>query len=163
MRVRCHSKARGSTPVPRQKKGGSHMYRIVAIALLAFMQSGGLVSASSSCSGLPAIVSVAVKGMNASNGLNRYELTGTVVNRGAAQPSNTLQSVDIFSKGTKLDTRSIPPLGPGESYVFSYVSERSSDAGSGTTKLRFQFDVAQPASGGSQDCNAKSDGYSVTF
>ena len=136
------------------------MYRTIAIALLLFMQSGGLVSASSSCSGAgPAIVSVAV---NASNALNRYELTGTVVNLGsAAQPYNTVQSVDIFSNGVKLDTKSIPPLQAGESYVFSYGSERPS-AGTGTTKLRFQIDVAQPASAGSQDCNAKS-GYTVTL
>jgi hypothetical protein len=74
-----------------------------------------------------------------------------------------LQSVDIFSKGVKLDTKSIPPLQPSGSYVFAYASERSSDAGTRTTELRFQLDVARPAAAVSQDCNAKSDGYILFF
>ena|SRR5579862_1705579 len=138
------------------------MIRIsIVVAALLLLAQTATASASTACAGPdPAIVSAAVKGVSADGGLNRYLLSGTVENLGnAAQASNTLQSVDIYKGSEKLDAKSIPPLKPGQSYVFSYVSVRSRDAGKGTTKLTFQLDVRQP----SQNCNAGNDRYSVNF
>ena len=99
----------------------------------------------------PAIVSVAVKGMQSSGGLNHYTLSGKVVNLGStAQASNTLQFVDIYKGSTKLDSRGVPPLRAGESYAFEYVAERSAQAGAQTTALGFRMDVREPANTGSQ-------------
>jgi hypothetical protein len=72
------------------------------------------------------------------------------------QPSNLLQSVDIFNAEDKLDTKSIPPLKPGESFTFTYVSVRSSQAGKGTTQLGFQLDPISP-------CTVGNDRYLLTF
>lgn len=137
------------------------MFRIMTIALLLTAQTI-TASASTACAGAnPAITSVAVKGVNSDGGLNRYQLSGTVVNLGrTAQPSNTLQFVDIYKGSTKLDAKGIPPLKPGESYTFSYVSVRSHDAGNGTTTLAFRLDLRQPST---QGCTTGNDHYSVTF
>ncbi len=137
------------------------MFRIMTIALLLSAQTI-TASASTACAGAdPAIASVAVKSVNSEGGLNRYELSGTVVNMGrTAQPSNTLQFVDIYKGSAKLDAKGIPPLKPGESYTFSYVSVRSRDAGTGTTTLAFRLDVRQPST---QDCSTGNDRHTVTF
>jgi hypothetical protein len=137
------------------------MFRIMTIALLLVAQTAA-ASASTACAGAdPAIASVAVKNVNSEGGLNRYELSGTVVNMGrSAQTSNTSQFVDIYNGSAKLDAKGIPPLKPGQSYAFSYVSARSRDAGKGTTKLTFQLDVRQASS---QDCTTGTHRYSVSF
>ncbi len=136
------------------------MFRIMIIALLMSAQTD-TASASTTCAGAdPAIASVVVKGAHSGGGLNRYQLSGTIVNVGrAAQPSNTLQFVDIYKGSEKLDSKGIPPLNSGQSYTFSYVSVRSSDAGKGTTSLTFRLDVRQA----SQDCSTSNDRYTVTF
>ena len=132
----------------------------MAIGLLLLAQTVA-ASASTTCAGAdPAIASVAVKSVNSAGGLNRYALSGTVVNAGhTAQASDTLQFVDIYKGSEKLDAKGIPPLKPGQSYTFSYVSVRSSDAGKGTTKLTFRLDVRQS----SQNCSAGNDSTAVTF
>ena len=48
--------------------------------------------------------------------------------------------MDVFNAEDKLDTKSVPPLKAGESFTFTYVSIRSSQAGKGTTQLGFQLD-----------------------
>ncbi len=112
----------------------------------------------------PAIVSVAVKGMDSSGGLNHYTLQGKVVNVGSeAQASNTLQFVDIYKGSTKLDSRGVPPLRAGQSYTFEYVTERSAQAGAQTTALGFRMDVRQPANTGSQPCNTSNGVTMVRF
>ncbi len=112
----------------------------------------------------PAIVSVAVKGMHTSGGLNHYTLSGKVVNVGStAQASNTLQFVDIYKGSTKLDSRGIPPLRAGESYTFEYVAERSAQAGAQTTALGFRMDVREPPHTGSQGCNTSNGLTMVRF
>jgi hypothetical protein len=140
------------------------MFRMMTAALLLFAQTAA-ASASTACAGAdPTIVSVAVKGVNSEGGLNRYKLSGTVVNVGRmAQASNVLQFVDIYEVGGKLDAKGIPPLKPGQSYTFSYVVSRSRDAGKGTTELAFQLDVRQPSPPGSQDCNADNDRFTLSF
>jgi hypothetical protein len=107
----------------------------------------------------PAITHVSVINHTTSNQVNRYHLVGTVTNEGTSgQPSNTLQFVDIWYGGDKLDSRGIPPLPLGGSYNFSYDFQRSSDAGSGTTQLTFRIDMRSGS-----NCNPANGRYSVTF
>ena len=134
------------------------MLRTILIAALLCAQTA-TASASTACAGAdPAIGSVVVKATSSDGNLNRYELAGTVTNVGsAAQASNVLQFVDIYAGSVKLDAKAIPPLKPGESYAFSYVSTRSRDAGKGTTKLEFRLDPAPQA------CRAGDTSQTVTF
>lgn len=136
---------------------------LAAAALLLVL--GPAPALAASCRGAdPAIVSVAVKGMQSSGGLNHYTLRGKVVNLGnEAQASNTLQSVDIYKGSTKLDSRGVPALRPGESYTFEYVSARSADAGDRTTALGFRMDARQPTNTGSQACNTSNGLTMVRF
>jgi hypothetical protein len=112
----------------------------------------------------PAIVSVGVKGMQSSGGLDRYTLSARVVNLGStAQASNTLQFVNIYKGSTKLDSRGVPPLRAGQSYTFHYISDRSAQAGAQTTTLGFRMDVREPPNTGSQPCNASNGVTMVRF
>jgi hypothetical protein len=132
----------------------------LAAALVLMVQTAPAVAATP-CAGAGAtIVSAAVKSVNPAGALNHYELSGTVTNQGASQASNVLQSVDIYKGPEKLDTKSIPPLKAGQSYTFNYESVRSTDAGNGTTTLRFVMDQATPSV---TDCAAASNRQSVTF
>jgi subtilase family serine protease len=117
-------------------------------------------SPAATCAGPdPAITDVVVKNVSGSAGLNTYHLSGTVSNvGGAAQASNTLQFVEIYVDGQKRDSRGIPPLAPGGTYTFGYDWQRSSDAGTGTTTVRFRMHVRQGA-----DCDTSNGTYSVTF
>jgi type IV secretory pathway VirB2 component (pilin) len=116
----------------------------IAIALLLIAPPAP--ASSVTCSGPdPAVVSVVVAGMQSSGGLNSYTLKATVVNLGsAAQPADTLQFVDIYKGNTRKDSRAIPPLAPGHSFTFDYVTTRSTDAGSQTTALGFRMNVRSP-------------------
>jgi len=117
------------------------------------------LAASATCVGpKPAIGSVVVAS-HTSNGLvNVYHLVGTVTNVGSsAQSSNTLQFVDIWQYGVKLDARGIPPLELGSSAHFSYSWQRAIDAASGSTTLNFTVDVRQGI-----NCPAKRP-YTLTF
>jgi hypothetical protein len=141
------------------------MLRMTVLAFLGFVATTAGI-APAACTGAdPALTSVAVKSVTRANGINRYTLVGTVVNDGAqAQASNVLQFVDISqTPGEKLDSKGIPPLKAGESSTFSYVLLRSAESGDGTTTLRFQLDMRQPAASGAADCNAGNDSFSVTF
>ena len=139
------------------------MLRVGLLALLGFALAGA-APASAACAGPdPAITSVAVKNVAQSGGMNRYTLAVTVTNDGSqAQAKDTLQFVDIYQvPGEKLDAKGVPPLQPGQAYTVTYDTMRASDAGNGTTHLRFQLDLKQPASGA--DCSAANDVYSFTF
>jgi hypothetical protein len=132
------------------------MLRTIAATLLLLAPAG--VASAATCAGSdPQITSVVVKGVDSAANLDHYRLVGTVVNLGASgQPSNLLQSVEIHDADDKLDTKSIPPLKPGESFTFTYVSTRSSQAGKGTTELWFVLDPLSP-------CSTGSDRYTLTF
>jgi hypothetical protein len=132
------------------------MYRTIAATLLLLLPATA-ASAATCASSDPHITSVVVKGVETVGSVDHYLLSGTVVNMGAtAQASNLLQSVVISDADDKLDTKSIPPLKPGESFTFTYVSTRSSQAGKGTTDLGFQLD---PISA----CSVGNDRYTLTF
>jgi hypothetical protein len=140
------------------------MFRICLLASLGFALLTA-APASAACSGPdPAITSVAVKSVSQSNGMNNYTLVGTVTNNGGqAQSKDTLQFVDISqTPGEKLDAKGIPPLRPGESYTFSYVMQRATESGKGTTTLRFQLDMRQPP-GTAGNCETGNDTQTVTF
>ncbi len=121
--------------------------------------------ASAGCAGAdPAIASARVQSTNSDGRVNRYSLAIRVVNLGRAkQPSNVLQSVEIYQNDIKLDTKGLPPLRPGQAYSFIYVFQRSIDAGVGTSTLALKLVMRQPSPPGKQDCNAGNDSYTVTF
>jgi hypothetical protein len=116
------------------------------------------------CSGPdPSIASVSVGHVSTTGGLSTYKFGGTVMNVGdAGQASNVLQSVDIFEGSDKVNSIGIPPLRPHQSYSFSYIAHRSSDAGAGTSKMLFQLRMKQPV-GPSQDCGTGNDTFTLTF
>lgn len=130
-------------------------------ALLAFLTPSAALA--DTCMGAdPAVVSVVVAGMRSNAGLNSYTLRATVVNLGSQpQPSNTLQFVDIFNGDTKNDSRGIPPLRSGESYVFDYITTRSAQAGVQTSALSFRMDGRGTPP--QQDCNTGNGLTMVTF
>ena len=132
------------------------MIRTLAVLLLLTLPA--LSARAASCRGSdPQIAAVVVERVETMGNINRYHLSGTVTNMGAAtQASNLLQSVDIFDADDRLDTKSIPPLRPGESFTFTYVSVRSAQAGKGTTQLGFQLDPISP-------CSVGNDRYTLTF
>ena len=121
--------------------------------------------AAAACVGAdPAIASVALKGVHTDGGLNIYHFSGVVTNVGhAGQASNVLQFVGIYEDGIRRDVRSIPPLKAGASFPFVYDYQRSTDAGDGTTSLRFQLDTRKPVPPGGQDCNLGNDEAVVSF
>jgi hypothetical protein len=137
---------------------------VLAVAALLFVAEFAPATAAACVGPDPAIVSVAVKGMQSSGGLNHYTLSGRVVNLGStAQASNTLQFADIYKGSTKLDSRGIPPLKAGQSYAFEYISARSAQAGAQTTTLGFRMDVREPANTGMQPCNTSNGIMMVRF
>lgn len=136
---------------------------LIGVAVLLFLQP--VPASAASCMGAdPAVVSVAVKGMESSGGLNRYTLHAKVANMGnTSQASNTLQFVNIYKGSTKLDSRGVPPLRAGETYSFNYVSDRSAQAGAQTTTLGFRMDVREPGTSGSHACNTSNGMTMVRF
>jgi subtilase family serine protease len=116
--------------------------------------------AAATCAGAdPAITSAAVKNVTNTGQINTYHTVGTVTNLGSqAQPSNTLQFVDIYVDGQKRNDRGIPPLAPGQSYTFGFDWPRASDAGNGTTTVRYRLRMVQGA-----DCDLANGDNSVTF
>ncbi len=116
-----------------------------------------LLAQSRSCSEL-AVASARVVRVDRSGGINRYLIAVTATNRGANQPPNTLQFVDIYKNGEKKDAKGIPPLRTGTSYTFGYAFERSSEAGDGSTQLTFEPDVRS-----GDNCMSGTDGYRLTF
>jgi hypothetical protein len=57
----------------------------------------------------------------------------------SAQPSNTLQSVDVIQNEGKIDQKGVPPLRPGQSYTATYTFTRSVEAADGTTQFVFRI------------------------
>ena len=88
------------------------MNRPLVLGILALALVPVAVSAQARClGGNPAITHVAVQTTHTMGKMNQYTLVGTVMNQGtAAQPSSTLQFVDIYDGAQKVDSRSIPPL-----------------------------------------------------
>jgi hypothetical protein len=132
----------------------------VSIAALAILALAPAAASAATCGGPnPAITSAVVKSVTNSGGINTYHIAGRVTNLGGqAQASNTLQFVDIYIDRQKRNDRGIPPLAPGQGYTFGFDWSRSSDAGPGTTTVRFQMRTVQGS-----NCNPANGSNSVTF
>jgi hypothetical protein len=117
-----------------------------------------------SCSGAdPAVVSAAVSNVTDNGDLKHYTVIIIVQNLGdKKQPGNTLQSIDVYRDGQKVDAKGVPPLGPGQSYRFDYGLDRSSLAGDGTTQMLFRLQVHSPAVS-RVDCNPNNDIYGLAL
>ncbi|MGB6986437.1 MAG: hypothetical protein WBD74_10735 [Candidatus Aquilonibacter sp.] len=126
-------------------------------ALAIFLVAALTPGVAQACSNL-SLGNVGVKNMTTDGNLNYYHINGVVTNNGANQLSSTLQAVDVYKGPVKKDSKSIPPLKAGQSFTFTYVSDRSSDAGTGTSHLRFVLD----ANNGSM-CSASTSPATVTF
>ena len=126
----------------------------------ALLVAANTAVATGSCAGAdPALVGANVKGVTNSAAVNHYVVTVSVVNRGNAnQPSNVLQSVDIFQNGNKVDTKGIPPLKSGEVYKFDFNFMRSAGAADGTTHFKFAIAMHRPSGApNAQDCTTGDD------
>ncbi len=135
------------------------MIRTISIVLFLLAQTGAAALAATCAGANPAITSVAVKNVTSDGRLNDYHIEGTVTNLGSAgQPNNTLQFVEIWQYGNKLDDKGIPPLAPGHSASFSYMWQRSAEAARGTTILNFRIRMEQGS-----DCNPGNGTYSLTL
>jgi hypothetical protein len=133
------------------------MIPFIATALLV---AANTAAATGSCTGAdPALVGASVKGVTNSGNINHYVVTVSVINRGNAnQPSNVLQSVDVFQNGNKVDTKGIPPLKAGQGYKFDFHFMRSAGAPDGTTHFRFAIAMHQPSGApNAQDCSTSND------
>ena len=128
---------------------------------LAFVIAQNTAPSTAACSGAdPAIAGAKVTSTTPKGDMNEISVTVTVVNSGSVgQQSNTLQSVDVYQNNTKVDRKGLPPLKAGQTYTFPYVFDRATDAGNGTTDLRFQLVFTQPNPPGAEDCSATNDTY----
>ena len=118
------------------------MLRILPVGFFVLAQTA-IGTAAAPCPGPnPMIASVVVQ--NVTHGdLDKYHIVGTVVNWGQQQASNTLQFVDIYQDGVKLDSKGIPPLGHLQSTQFLYSWVRNPDADKFSTDLDFKIRMVQ--------------------
>ncbi|MDE2483319.1 MAG: hypothetical protein KGN02_14165 [bacterium] len=122
----------------------THIWRLRALVGLAAAVLAALAPAQAACTS-PHITSTRVVGLSHDAGLSQYRLAVTVTNASKTpQPGNTLQFVDLFYAGSKIDARGIPPLRPGASYTATFTFHRSAHAGLGTTTLTFRTEMRQP-------------------
>jgi hypothetical protein len=143
-----------------QAKGGTFAMIRMSIALLVIAQATMGTAAAATCSGVAlSLTNTGVKSVSTQGNLNTFTLTGTVMNMGSqGQPSNTLQFVNVYQTDVKLNDRGIPPLAPGQSYTFTYDSQRSVQAGKGTSTIIFRLTSPPPAS-----CPAAQQSASINF
>lgn len=132
---------------------------LATLALVALAQT----SAPAACAGAdPAIVSASARSMTSDGQVNRYAVNVRVANLGRKnEPSNFLESVEIWQNDIKLDMKGLPPLRAGQSTSFTYIYQRSADAGAGTSDLALHLTM-RPHSG-NMDCNPNNDSATVTF
>jgi opacity protein-like surface antigen len=115
--------------------------RALASAVMAVCALTGPVAAQCIA---PTVAAARIGGVTRSDGLNHYRVVMNIENAHDAQPSDTLQFVDIYHDGVKLDAIGVPPLKSSGSYSAAYTFTRSSDAGEGTTTLNLQIEMRQP-------------------
>ena len=126
--------------------------------MLAFILAVALTGGS--CAN-PSILSAVAKTVTPSGALTQYSIIVTVQNLGdMRQPSNLLQSVDVFQDGDKVDRIGLQPLRPKQSQRVTYRFVRAADAGAGTTELTFRLDF-NGRSGNDVDCRAGMETYTI--
>jgi hypothetical protein len=102
----------------------------------------------------PSILSARVQSVTPKGALQHYTISITVENIGnLRQPSNLLQSVDVFQNGSKVGKIGLQPLRPKQKQKVTYSFDRSADAGTGTTHLTFKLNF-NGRSGKNVDCHA---------
>lgn len=135
------------------------MIRTISIVLFLLAQTGTAAFAATCAGANPAITKVAVQSVTSNGKLNTYHIVGTVVNFGSqTQPTNTLQFVEIWQYGVRLDSKGIRPLAPLQSATFSYEWLRSTEAARGTSTLNFRIRMEQGS-----DCNPANGTYNLTL
>lgn len=118
------------------------MIRSLFVTVFLLVQSAVGANAATCAGPNPMITRVAIQ--NVTTGLlNQYHIVGTVVNWGERQASNTLQFVDLYQYGVKLDSKGIPPLGHLQSSTFSFTWQRNPEADRWSTDLDFKMDIVQ--------------------
>ncbi|HEY1883370.1 MAG TPA: hypothetical protein VGG51_10070 [Candidatus Cybelea sp.] len=134
------------------------MIRAISLIIAAAVACPAAARAATCAGPDPAITSVSVKSVVTSNALNHYTIAGTVTNVGAQrQASNVIQTIQIFDGAQQVDAKGIPPLPVGQSYQFTYVWPRATDAGNGTTVFNFKLKTPDVA------CGTANDSYRLTF
>ena len=128
-------------------------------ALLAALSLPILAATSGACAA-PTITN-AVATQTGNNGdLNTYDVAITVKNNGAAsEPSDVLQSVQVFQDTTKVDQKGTQPLAAGTTTTVHYTFTRSSEAQAGTTHLRFGLVLSDPHGTAMSTCNGAGEEY----
>jgi hypothetical protein len=127
--------------------------------MLAVMLAAALAGAS--CAN-PSILSAAVQSATANGALKHYTIAITVKNLGnVRQPSNLLQSVDVFQDDQRVDRIGLQPLGPKRSQTVTYGFDRSADAGDGTTNLLFTLDF-NGRTGKNVDCHGGNENFTFS-
>ncbi len=117
--------------------------------MLALMLAAALNGASCAT---PTIVSATVQSATANGALKHYTIAITVANQGGVkQPSDLLESVDVFQAGQRVDRIGLQPLGPKQSQTVTYSFDRSAEAGDGTTDVIFTLDF-NGRTGNDVDC-----------
>lgn len=102
----------------------------------------------------PSILSAKVQSVTPNGSLQHYTIAITVENIGqASQPKTLLQSVEVFQDRQRVDKIGLQPLKPKQRQAVTYSFDRSTDAGPGTTHLRFKLDY-NGQSGNNVDCQA---------
>jgi subtilase family serine protease len=128
--------------------------------LLAALSLPILAMTSGACAD-PAITSAVATQVGNNGDLRTYDVAVRVKNAGsAAEPSSLLQSVQVFQDATKVDQKGTPPLAAGGSATVHYRFQRSSEARSGSTHLRFQLMLSNPH-GPVTDCSTANNKYRI--
>jgi hypothetical protein len=108
----------------------------------------------------PAIVSAASSTLGNNGNLTTYDVAVTLENMGlGSEPSSLLQSVGVYQDATKVDQFGTPPLKAGARATVHYRFQRSSEARSGSTHLRFTLVLRNPHGVPVTDCSAANDTY----
>jgi archaellum component FlaG (FlaF/FlaG flagellin family) len=109
----------------------------------------------------PAITHAVASNLGSNGDLTTYDVAITVKNTGsAAEPSSLLQSVQVYQDATKVDQKGTPPLRAGGTATVHYRLQRSSEARSGSTHLRFSLVVHDPH-GAISDCSTANTTYRI--
>ena len=109
----------------------------------------------------PSILSAQIQPVTTNGSLHHYTIAITVQNRGSVrQPSNLLQSVDVFQDGLRVDRIGLQPLRPQQMQKVTYGFDRAADAGDGTTNLIFNLDF-NGRSGKNVDCRAGDESFTL--
>lgn len=129
---------------------------MLALLLAPLLFGAPVIAAGGSCHGAdPGITGATVRSMSTNGNLNHYVIAVTVQNMGSGkQPSNLLQSVNVYQNGDKVDQKGLQPLNPGKSQTVTYAFDRASEARPKTTHFRFMLTTPS-----SSNCNTSNDSF----